>query len=140
MQWLWSKSVWRSSDLFITSFRPYIISYLFNLAQFEWKCLYVRGNEIELKVLCQLEKFQVIGQGQSRILWNNISGALWNVHHFNVVWFIVILHRKYSQKYKNILYSTISYNMIKISYHRNHDNIYHKYQQAHLSIKHVWVI
>jgi hypothetical protein len=72
---------------------------MLNLGQIAQKCLYVRGNEIDLEVLCQLEKFQFIGQGQSKILLNNISGALWNVHHFNVVWFIVILHRKYSQRY-----------------------------------------
>ena len=41
---------------------------MLNLGQIEQKCMYVRGNEIELKVLCQLEKFQVIGQGQSKIL------------------------------------------------------------------------
>ena len=66
---------------------------MLNLGQIEQKCLYVRGNEIELEVLCQLEKIQDIGQGQSKILLNNISGALWNVHHFNVVWFIVILNK-----------------------------------------------
>lgn len=49
-------------DLFITDFRQYIyniISHLFNLAQVQQKRLYARGNDIELEVLCQLEKKMV---------------------------------------------------------------------------------
>lgn len=31
----------------------------------------VIGNEIELDVICQVENFEVIGQGQSKILLNS---------------------------------------------------------------------
>lgn len=54
----------------------------------------VIGNEIELDVICQVENFEVIGQGQSKILLNSfhhivhyVSEALCDGHHLDVVKF-----------------------------------------------------
>lgn len=42
-------------DLFIMFYTVDYLSHLPTLAQIEQKCLYIRGNEIELEVLCQLD-------------------------------------------------------------------------------------
>lgn len=43
------------ADLFIISFRPYIFFHLLNIAKIEQIYIFVKCNEIELEVLCQLE-------------------------------------------------------------------------------------
>lgn len=41
---------------------------MLDIAQVEQKCLSVRGSEIELEAICQLENFLAIVQGHSKIL------------------------------------------------------------------------
>lgn len=58
VQWLYNLNqvnVKVIANLFIISFRPYIISHLPNFARVQQKCMYVRGSEIELKVYCHVE-------------------------------------------------------------------------------------
>lgn len=44
--------------------------------QIEQKCLYVSSNEIELDVLCQVDYFEVVGQGQSKTLGNSFPHTI----------------------------------------------------------------
>lgn len=43
---------------------------MLDVAHVDQKCLSVRGSEIELKAICQLENFLAIVQGHSKILLN----------------------------------------------------------------------